>query len=127
MTGLEILGILGAPASIALAGAVVYLVIRGQAQTAKLEGALIMANTERMQAERSAMTEATRSATYRLEAGQLRVALERANEELARERGVPALIRSQLASALEELDACDDPAAVRSQLRRMLSDGRDPS
>lgn len=122
MTGLEVIGVVGAPAAIALAGAVVYLVIRGQSMTAKLEGALIMANTERMDAERRAMAAETASAQRRLEAAQLRVALDQANDELERERGVPAILRAQFKEALRDLEKCSSPVAVRDQLRRMLSD-----
>lgn len=128
VTGLEVIGVVGAPAAIALAGAVVYLVLRHQRQVEKLEGSIILAGTERYEAERRAMAAEAASAQRRLEAGQLRVALEQTKEELERERGVPGILRAQFKEALRDLEKCSSPVAVREQLRRMLSDtSSDPS
>lgn len=122
MTGLEVMAWVATPSALALAGAVVWLVIRGQTMTAKLEGALVLAGTAAMDAERRATAAETASAQRRLEAAQLRVALEQTKDELERERGVPAILRAQFKEALRDLEKCSSPVAVRDQLRRMLSD-----
>lgn len=122
MTGLEVVGLVATPGALALAGAVVWLVIRGQSMTAKLEGALVLAGTQTLDAERRATAAETAAAQRRLEAGQLRAAFEATKAELDRERGVPAILRAQFKEVLRDLEKCSSPVAVRDQLRRMLSD-----
>jgi hypothetical protein len=127
VTGLEVVGVIAAPGALALAAAVVYLVIRSQRQVEKLEGHIILAGTERYEAERRANAAETLAAQRRLEASHLRVALDQQAAELERERGVPAILRSQFKEALRDLEACSSPVDVREQIRRMLSEDSGPA
>jgi ATPase subunit of ABC transporter with duplicated ATPase domains len=121
VTGLEWVGAIAGPLSLALAGAVVYLALRVRGDARHSLGAVIAAGTRELEAERRAFNAEAAGAAARADLAQVRQALAEEQAKAAPQLAARRALDAEVARLLEELDACSGPVAVRNRLARFLS------